>query len=209
RGGRRHDERARARGAAPVRAALRPRQRGALPRAGRTARGPGRDARDPEPRGRRRHARRPRAARGPARPPHRRGVRRAARRPDAVNVAVLAGGLGGSRFARALTEAIDPRDVTVVGNVGDDVEIAGLHISPDLDTITYTLAGVVDEGRGWGRAGETWNARAAAAHLGAETWFQLGDRDLGLHLARTEALPRGKPLSAGPTRSARARGADA
>jgi LPPG:FO 2-phospho-L-lactate transferase len=113
-----------------------------------------------------------------------------------VKVVVLAGGLGGSRFARALAESLDPSDVTVVGNVGDDLEVAGLHVSPDLDTIVYTLAGVLDERRGWGRAGETWNARAAAEQLGAETWFQLGDHDLGLHLTRTEALGRGEPLSA-------------
>jgi LPPG:FO 2-phospho-L-lactate transferase len=113
-----------------------------------------------------------------------------------VKVAVLAGGLGGSRFARALTETLDPADVTVVANVGDDLEVAGLHVSPDLDTILYTLAGVLDEDRGWGRAGETWQAREVAEALGAETWFQLGDRDLGLHLARTEALHRGEPLSA-------------
>jgi LPPG:FO 2-phospho-L-lactate transferase len=123
-----------------------------------------------------------------------------------VKVAVLAGGLGGSRFARALTEALDPRDVTVVGNVGDDLEVAGLHISPDLDTIVYTLGGVLDEERGWGRAGETWNARETAERLGAETWFQLGDRDLGLHLARTEALLRGEPLSAVTARIARTLG---
>jgi len=109
-----------------------------------------------------------------------------------VRVAVLAGGLGGSRFARALAETIDPAGVTVVGNVGDDLEIAGLHVSPDLDTILYTLAGVLDEERGWGRA--------------AETWFQVGDRDLGLHLARTEALRSGEPLSAVTARFARALG---
>jgi LPPG:FO 2-phospho-L-lactate transferase len=123
-----------------------------------------------------------------------------------VKVAVLAGGLGGSRFARALAETIDPADLTVVGNVGDDLEIAGLHVSPDLDTILYTLAGVLDEERGWGRAGETWNARDAATGLGAETWFQLGDRDLGLHLARTDALGAGEPLSAVTARFARALG---
>jgi LPPG:FO 2-phospho-L-lactate transferase len=123
-----------------------------------------------------------------------------------VRVAVLAGGLGGSRFARALAETIDPADVTVVGNVGDDLEIAGLHVSPDLDTILYTLAGVLDEERGWGRAEESWNARDVATGLGAETWFQLGDRDLGLHLARTEALRSGEPLSAVTARFARALG---
>ena len=113
-----------------------------------------------------------------------------------MNVVLLAGGLGGSRFARALTEALAPRDVTVVGNVGDDLEVSGLHVSPDLDTILYTLAGVLDEERGWGRADETWNARGAATRLGGEAWFQLGDLDLGLHLVRTEALRRGEALSA-------------
>jgi LPPG:FO 2-phospho-L-lactate transferase len=123
-----------------------------------------------------------------------------------MRVAALAGGLGGSRFARALGETIDPANVTVVGNVGDDLEIAGLHVSPDLDTILYTLAGVLDDERGWGRAEESWNARDAAAGLGAETWFQLGDRDLGLHLARTEALKEGEPLSAVTARLAHALG---
>jgi LPPG:FO 2-phospho-L-lactate transferase len=126
-----------------------------------------------------------------------------------VKIAVLAGGLGGSRFARALTETLAARDVTVVGNVGDDLEVSGLHVSPDLDTILYTLAGVLDEERGWGRAAETWNARETAGELGAETWFQLGDRDLGLHLARTEALRSGEPLSAVTARFARAFGVEA
>ena len=126
-----------------------------------------------------------------------------------MNVVVLAGGLGGSRFARALTETLPPTDVTVVGNVGDDLEVAGLRVSPDLDTILYTLAGVLDEAQGWGRAGETWNARDAATELGGETWFQLGDRDLGLHLARTEALRRGEPLSTITARFARRFGVEA
>jgi LPPG:FO 2-phospho-L-lactate transferase len=126
-----------------------------------------------------------------------------------VKVVILAGGLGGSRFARALTETLDPSDVTVVGNVGDDLEVSGLHVSPDLDTILYTLAGVLDEDKGWGRAGETWNSRDVATELGGETSFQLGDRDLGLHLVRTEALRRGEPLSGVTARLARAFGVDA
>jgi len=126
-----------------------------------------------------------------------------------VRVAVLAGGLGGSRFARALGETLDPRDVAVVGNVGDDLEVSGLHVSPDLDTILYTLAGLLDEDKGWGRAEETWNARETAVQLGAETWFQLGDRDLGLHLVRTEALRRGEPLSSVTARLVRALGVEA
>jgi LPPG:FO 2-phospho-L-lactate transferase len=112
-----------------------------------------------------------------------------------VKVVVLAGGLGGSRFARALAETIDPQELTIVGNVGDDVEVFGLHVSPDLDTILYALTGRLDEERGWGRKGETWQALDTAAELGAETWFRLGDRDLGLHLVRTERLRRGEPLS--------------
>src|SRR5205085_2806570 len=139
------------------------------------------------------------------------GTDRSRRRASAepMNVSVLAGGLGGSRFARALTETLAPSDVTVVANVGDDLEVAGLHVSPDLDTILYTLAGVLDEDKGWGRAGETWNARDAATELGGETWFQLGDRDLGLHLSRTEALRRGEPLSAVTARLARVFGVEA
>jgi LPPG:FO 2-phospho-L-lactate transferase len=112
-----------------------------------------------------------------------------------VKIAVLAGGLGGSRFARALAETIEPENLTIVGNVGDDVEVFGLHVSPDLDTILYTLTGRLDEGRGWGRKDETWNALEEAGGLGADTWFQLGDRDIGLHLVRTEKLRAGRPLS--------------
>ena len=126
-----------------------------------------------------------------------------------MRVAVLAGGLGGSRLARAVAETIPPEDVTVIGNVGDDVEVFGLHVSPDLDTILYTLAGLLDEAQGWGRAGETWNALGTAEELGAETWFRLGDRDLGLHLVRTEALRAGEPLSAVTARLARALGVEA
>jgi LPPG:FO 2-phospho-L-lactate transferase len=126
-----------------------------------------------------------------------------------MKVVVLAGGLGGSRFARVLAETLPPGDVTVVGNVGDDLEVSGLHVSPDLDTILYTLAGVLDEERGWGRQDESWNAREAATDLGGDTWFQLGDRDLGLHLVRTEALGRGEPLSAVTARLAQAFGVEA
>jgi LPPG:FO 2-phospho-L-lactate transferase len=126
-----------------------------------------------------------------------------------VKVVLLAGGLGGSRFARALTETLAPRDVTIVGNVGDDLEVSGLHVSPDLDTILYTLAGVLDEERGWGRADETWKARGAATRLGGEAWFQLGDLDLGLHLVRTEALRRGEALSAVTARLTDAFGVEA
>jgi len=123
-----------------------------------------------------------------------------------VKVVVLAGGLGGSRLARGLAETIDPAGLTVVGNVGDDVEILGLHVSPDLDTILYTLTGRLDETKGWGRAGETWNALETVEELGGESWFRLGDLDLGVHLVRSQALQAGEPLSAVTTRLARAFG---
>ncbi len=123
-----------------------------------------------------------------------------------MKLAVLAGGVGGARFVQALTETIEQREVTVIANVGDDLELHGLHISPDLDTLLYTLAGLGDEERGWGRASETWNASETIGLLGGETWFRLGDRDVGLHLVRTEALRRGEPLSAVTARLARAVG---
>jgi LPPG:FO 2-phospho-L-lactate transferase len=123
-----------------------------------------------------------------------------------MTIAVLAGGVGGARFVQALTEVVDPGEVTVVANVGDDLEVHGLHVSPDLDTLLYTLAGLGDAERGWGRAGETWNARETVELLGGETWFQLGDRDLGLHLVRTDALRGGEPLSTVTGRIARSVG---
>jgi LPPG:FO 2-phospho-L-lactate transferase len=121
-----------------------------------------------------------------------------------VKVVVLSGGVGGARFVRGVVDVLDSRDVTVIGNVGDDVEVLGLHVSPDLDSILYALAGLNDEERGWGRAGETWNALAAAAELGGESWFRLGDRDIGLHLVRTQALRDGEPLSRVTAQLARA-----
>ena len=112
-----------------------------------------------------------------------------------MRVAVLAGGVGAARFLRGLVDVVDPGDVTAIGNVGDDLEILGLSVSPDLDSVLYALAGRADEERGWGRADETWNALATVSELGGADWFRLGDRDLGLHLVRTEALRRGEPLS--------------
>jgi len=112
-----------------------------------------------------------------------------------VKVALLSGGGGGARFARGLADALPPGDLTVVGNVGDDVEILGLHVSPDLDGLLYTLAGLIDEERGWGRAGETWNALRSAGAWRGEEWFRLGDLDIGLHLVRREMLDADVPLS--------------
>jgi LPPG:FO 2-phospho-L-lactate transferase len=119
---------------------------------------------------------------------------------------VLSGGVGGARFLRGLVDAVEPDQITVIGNVGDDVEVLGLHVSPDLDSILYALADVADEERGWGRAGETWEALGVVEALGGATWFKLGDRDLGLHLVRTEALRRDEPLSAVTRRIAAAAG---
>jgi len=125
-----------------------------------------------------------------------------------VKTAVLAGGVGGGRFARAVVESVPPADVTVIGNVGDDLEVLGMHVSPDLDSVLYALSGLNDEERGWGRADETWNALDTVGALGGETWFRLGDRDIGLHLVRTQALRAGRPLSEVTAQLARALGVE-
>jgi LPPG:FO 2-phospho-L-lactate transferase len=122
--------------------------------------------------------------------------------------AVLCGGLGGSRMVDALARAVGPSGVTAIVNVGDDLEFLGLQVSPDLDTVLYTLAGLLDEERGWGVRDETTNALATAQRLGAESWFTLGDRDIGLHLVRTSALRSGEPLSKVTARLAAALGVE-
>ena len=126
-----------------------------------------------------------------------------------MKVVLLSGGVGGARFARGLVEAVPARDVTVIGNVGDDLDVLGLAVSPDLDSIVYALAGLNDEERGWGRADESWRALATVSELGGEDWFLLGDRDLGLHLVRTRALREGEPLSVVTARIAAALGIEA
>ena len=125
-----------------------------------------------------------------------------------MNLVVLSGGVGGARFVRGVVDVVDPARVTVVGNVGDDLEVLGMHVSPDLDSILYALADLNDERRGWGRADETWNALDTVASLGGESWFRLGDRDLGLHLIRTEALRGGATLSAVTARIGRELGVE-
>ena len=125
-----------------------------------------------------------------------------------MKVVLLSGGVGGARFARGLVDAAGGANLTIVGNVGDDLEVLGMSVSPDLDSILYALAGLHDEERGWGRAGETWEALATVSALGGEDWFRLGDRDLGLHLVRTHALREGEPLSAVTARLARALGVE-
>jgi len=112
-----------------------------------------------------------------------------------VKVVLLSGGGGGARFAAGLADALAPGELDVVGNVGDDEAILGLHVSPDLDGLLYALAGLVDLERGWGRADETWNALEAVSLWGGEDWFRLGDRDLGIHLVRTVELRNGQRLS--------------
>jgi len=112
-----------------------------------------------------------------------------------LSIVLLSGGGGGARFARGLQDALEPGELTVVGNVGDDVEVLGMNVSPDLDSLLYALAGLLDDERGWGRSGETWNALAAAGAWGGEDWFRLGDLDLGLHLVRTRGLREGHALS--------------
>src|SRR5437868_11383946 len=108
-----------------------------------------------------------------------------------MKVAVLTGGVGGARFLRGVVEVVDPADVVAIVNVGDDLDVLGLSVSPDLDSVLYALAGLADEERGWGRADETWNALDAVADLGGESWFRLGDRDLGRHLLRSQSLRAG------------------
>lgn len=103
--------------------------------------------------------------------------------------------MGGARFLRGLSRRIDPADLTVIGNTGDDEEFFGLHVAPDLDTLVYTLSGRADAERGWGLAGETFACLGALAELGEPTWFQLGDRDLATHLTRTARLREGWSLS--------------
>jgi LPPG:FO 2-phospho-L-lactate transferase len=111
-------------------------------------------------------------------------------------ILALAGGVGGARLAVGLAEVLSPRQLAIVVNTGDDFEHLGLTICPDIDTVLYTLAGVHNRATGWGRADETWNALETFAQLGGPTWFRLGDRDLALHVVRTQALREGSPLSA-------------
>ena len=113
----------------------------------------------------------------------------------AAVLVALAGGVGAARMLRGLVAVVPPSQVTAVVNTGDDVVLHGLHVSPDLDTVTYTLAGAINPETGWGLVDETWNAMASLEHYGGLTWFRLGDRDLGTHLYRTQRLREGATLS--------------
>lgn len=111
-------------------------------------------------------------------------------------VVILTGGVGGAKLVDGVARLIDSGDVTAIVNTGDDFTHFGLRISPDIDTLLYTLAGLANPAQGWGRKDESWQFMAALASLGGEQWFRLGDGDLALHVLRTEALNAGTPLSA-------------
>ena len=110
-------------------------------------------------------------------------------------IAALAGGVGAARFLEGLIRVVPQREITIIGNVGDDTEVYGLHVSPDLDIVAYTLAGFVDAHKGWGFRGDTFNCQTTLRKYGFDTWFNLGDRDLATHIYRTGELQKGKSLS--------------
>src|ERR1700687_2457229 len=111
------------------------------------------------------------------------------------SITALAGGVGASKLLLGLYEVMDPGVLTIIVNIGDDITLHGLKISPDLDIVTYTLAGIVDSVKGWGFRGETFHALKRLAHFGRANWFNLGDRDLATHIHRTALLAEGKSLS--------------
>lgn len=112
-----------------------------------------------------------------------------------MKIAALAGGVGGAKLAHGLAQILPPEELTIIINTGDDFEHLGLAVSPDLDTVCYTLAGLANPLTGWGRIDETWQAFENIEKLGGQTWFRLGDRDLGTHLERTFRRKNGTPLS--------------
>ena len=114
----------------------------------------------------------------------------------ALKVAALAGGVGGAKLVRGLAAVVPSDDLTVIVNTADDFDHLGLHICPDLDTVVYTLAGVANRKTGWGRDRETWNFLETMETLGGPSWFRLGDRDVALHVHRSQSLRWGIPLSA-------------
>lgn len=113
-----------------------------------------------------------------------------------MTILALSGGVGGAKLVSGLADILPPGDLVVLSNTGDDFEHLGLHIAPDIDSVFYALARWNDEARGWGRAGETWQCMAALHQIGGETWFNLGDQDLALHLERTRRLRAGETLTA-------------
>ena len=126
--------------------------------------------------------------------------------PTPPRIVVLAGGVGAARFLLGLTAELSARDLVIIGNVGDDIEVSGLHVSPDLDTVLYTLTGEADVERGWGVREDSTRALERTRSLGHDAWFTLGDLDIGLHLARTAWLHDAMPLSVVTQRLATALG---
>ena len=115
--------------------------------------------------------------------------------PSNGHMIALCGGVGGAKLAFGLTRILAPEDLTIVVNTGDDFVHLGLHVSPDIDTVAYTLSDLGDRERGWGLAGETWQFMDQLKRLGGEGWFNLGDRDLAMHVERTRRLAAGETLS--------------
>lgn len=113
-----------------------------------------------------------------------------------MRIVILAGGVGGAKFVDGAVRALPAEDVTVIVNTGDDFELFGLYLAPDLDTVCYTLAGLANPETGWGRKDETWNALKNVAALGGPSWFNIGDQDLGTHLERTRRMQQGETLTA-------------
>jgi LPPG:FO 2-phospho-L-lactate transferase len=112
-----------------------------------------------------------------------------------MRVVLLAGGTGGTKLAHGFTQVVPATDLTVIANVADDLELHGLHVSPDLDALLYTLSGLIDADRGWGLRGDTYTALEAFGRLGAPTWFRIGDGDLATHVERTRRLRSGETLT--------------
>ncbi|HYH28570.1 MAG TPA: 2-phospho-L-lactate transferase CofD family protein, partial [Actinomycetota bacterium] len=123
-----------------------------------------------------------------------------------MKVVALAGGVGAGKLLRGLVRVVPPEDVTVIVNTADDLVLHGMHISPDVDSVLYWLAGVADRDRGWGRSGESFRALEELERLGGESWFGLGDLDLATHLFRTQQLAGGRTLEEATGALARALG---
>jgi LPPG:FO 2-phospho-L-lactate transferase len=121
-------------------------------------------------------------------------------------IVTLAGGVGAARFLQGVVQVVPPEHVTAIVNTGDDITLHGLYISPDVDIVTYTLAGIVDEAQGWGVRGDTYHTLEMLKRLGADTWFLLGDHDLAMHIWRTEQMRGGATLSETAERARRALG---
>ena len=113
-----------------------------------------------------------------------------------IKIVAITGGVGGAKLALGLTQLLTPAELVFVVNTGDDFEHLGVHISPDLDTLMYTLSGLSNPETGWGRRGESWNFIETLRGLGGESWFNLGDRDLAVHVQRTDMLRKDIGLSA-------------